>query len=215
MLIAGLCGGGWLLWERDGGGGAAGTEEKAPTAGANSGGVRETVEKSPANSRGELLYRIASPRLPVAEVTQSPGTWATERTFAKTLDSEVVGYRAERGKQVWKIPLSGVVCAAARHVTDDGLTAVVFETGRRKNEQLVGDVPGAVLSIDPATGKEKVLLTAPDLQDVGMLLTPRSTEMAYEHGRLYSGAPTVYGPSEPNVGPGLDKMPVAIALGGR
>ncbi|MCP3821145.1 hypothetical protein NLX86_24550 [Streptomyces sp. A3M-1-3] len=181
VLVAGLCGAGWLLWGRDGGGGGTRPDKKAPVAGANSGGVRETVEQAPANSRGALLYRIGSPPLPKSEVTQSPGTRATDRTFAKTLHSEVVGYRADSGKQAWKLPLSGVVCAAARHVTDDGLTAVVFEPARRKNKQLQPCNQMAVFDVD--SGKKIWQEKIPGADDVAYF----ATGVTISHGVVAAG----------------------------
>ncbi|WP_455359318.1 outer membrane protein assembly factor BamB family protein [Streptomyces sp. SYSU K21746] len=181
LLIAALGGGGWLLWGPDGEAGGPRPGKAEPVAGAGTGGVRETVEQQPAHTRGALLYKIGSPRLGKGEVSQSPGTWATERTFAKTLDREVVGHRADSGKQVWRIPLPGVVCAAARHVTDDGLTAVVFEPGQRQNKQLQPCNQLAVFDVD--SGKKVWQKAIPGADDVAYF----TAGVAISHGVVAAG----------------------------
>ncbi|OEV28886.1 hypothetical protein AN219_19585 [Streptomyces nanshensis] len=79
----------------------------------------------PASTEGKELFKIPSPKLTDEESVSVTGAWATDKIFAKSTINGIIGMDAARGKQAWKIDLDGQVCAASRHSTDDGKTAVV------------------------------------------------------------------------------------------
>lgn len=85
----------------------------------------EGVEGKPATTEGKELFKIPSPKLSGENTASVTGAWATDEIFAKTTVNGIIGMDAAAGKQAWKIDLDGQVCAASRHSTDDGKTAVV------------------------------------------------------------------------------------------
>ena len=61
------------------------------------------------------------------DVTTVDGSWLTDKVYAKTGVDEIVGYDTGQGHQALDAPLAGQVCAASRHMSNDGRTAIVFE----------------------------------------------------------------------------------------
>ncbi|MBD0838340.1 PQQ-binding-like beta-propeller repeat protein [Streptomyces sp. TRM68416] len=117
VLAVALGAGGWALW--------AGT-------GADDGpGLRDTVEKVPADTAAESLFTIDAPELSTNWSARSIGSWATESTYVKTGHATVDAYAVEDGERRWRLSLPGEACAAAQHVTSEGLTAVVTHPERR------------------------------------------------------------------------------------
>lgn len=87
-------------------------------------GTKEIGGK-PASTEGKELFKVASPKLTDEETASVTGAWATDKIFAKSTLNGVLGMDAATGKKAWEIKLDGQVCAASRHTTDDGKTAVV------------------------------------------------------------------------------------------
>lgn len=78
-------------------------------------------------TQARQLFALQAPG--VSDVTDVEGAWATKDVFAKGTVGGVVGVDATSGKQRWKLPLDGEICAASRQLTADDVTAVISEDG--------------------------------------------------------------------------------------
>ena len=121
-----IAGGVWYANSGDGGkddvagtsGGAGGSGGTDPVPG---GGA------PPADADAKAILQVPYPSSLPVDSMLVPGHWVTAKTYAKPSVYSITGYRADTGKQAWKIPLDGQVCATSKHVTADGRTAVVFQ----------------------------------------------------------------------------------------
>ncbi|WP_217250883.1 PQQ-binding-like beta-propeller repeat protein [Streptomyces sp. AC602_WCS936] len=129
VLVAALGTGGWLLWG-GGDGENASRDEKGATEAQGPLDVRQTVEKQPASTVGEMAFRFSVDDMNPGERVEMPGMWATDRILAKGINKTLVGMRIgtdiEPGKEEWKLGLDGPICGYTRHVTGDNRTAVLF-----------------------------------------------------------------------------------------
>ncbi|MEU1402122.1 PQQ-binding-like beta-propeller repeat protein [Streptomyces sp. NPDC005728] len=82
-------------------------------------------EKVPANTAAGVLFQVPLPQTDDTVVTA--GSWLTDKVYAKSGVAEVVGYDPASGSKLWTLKLPGPVCTAAKHVTEDGRTAIVFQ----------------------------------------------------------------------------------------
>ncbi|MFV0133304.1 PQQ-binding-like beta-propeller repeat protein [Streptomyces sp. HMX87] len=135
LVLAGVLGtGGWLLWQGPSGGGQD-TGKPGPADGPGRLDVRETVEKRPASTTGEMAFRFSADDMAPGEHNEMPGMWATDRILAKGIKRTLVGYRigtdAEVGDEAWRTRLGGWICGYTRHVTGENRTAVLF----RENDE--------------------------------------------------------------------------------
>ncbi|MGC0329171.1 outer membrane protein assembly factor BamB [Streptomyces sp. SAI-170] len=132
VLAAALGVGGWLVL---GTGDDSGRDDpKAPAAaGAGPLDVRETVEKQPANQRGVMGFRFSADDMAAGERHEMPGTWATDKIFAKGINRTLVGFPMGKdvavGDETWKLRLDGPLCGVTRQVTGENRTAVLFRSG--------------------------------------------------------------------------------------
>ncbi|BBC32518.1 hypothetical protein SGFS_038120 [Streptomyces graminofaciens] len=155
------------------------------------GDIRQTVETKPKSSEGSLAVRYAIDDLGIKAYYTSPGTWATDKVFVKSVGPGITALGIGSGKQAWKTSLPGPVCGATRHVTADNRTAVAF-----KSEPMVGDsmsAPGnaetscdSLAFIDLDTGEKlwqgKLLLPGDGTTfDVRVTMT-RGTVVAARYG---------------------------------
>ncbi|MFC8104185.1 PQQ-binding-like beta-propeller repeat protein [Streptomyces sp. NPDC057363] len=133
-LVAALGTGGWLLWG-DGSADDHGSGTARPTQAQGRLDVRETVEKRPASTLGEMAFRFSLDDMKPGEHNEMPGMWATDKILAKGIKRTVAGFRigtdADVGDEAWKTRLGGPICGYTRHVTGDNRTAVLF----RENDQ--------------------------------------------------------------------------------
>lgn len=90
------------------------------------GGFKRVPAPKTVNAR--LLNKIPLPPKVSKDGNTVTGMWVHGDTFAKTGLNEVVGYPLDGGDAKWHVPLSGEVCSATQHVTDDGLTAVLYRS---------------------------------------------------------------------------------------
>lgn len=105
-------------------GGEGGTDEKGGTGGTSAG----AKEKAPADPASKLLFQVPSPE--VGKDSNSvavSGSWLTDTVYAKSGIAEIVGYDPDKGSKKWTIKLTGPVCTASRHVTDDNKTVIVHQ----------------------------------------------------------------------------------------
>ncbi|MFG3550116.1 PQQ-binding-like beta-propeller repeat protein [Streptomyces sp. NPDC047725] len=134
VLAAAVGTGGWLLW-RDGD-----DTDRSPGGQPSAQGrldVRETVEKRPASTTGEMAFRFSVDDMNPGEHVEMPGMWATGKILAKGIKGTMAGYRlgtdAEVGDEAWKTALGGQICGYTRHVSGDNRTAVLFGESNREN----------------------------------------------------------------------------------
>jgi hypothetical protein len=82
----------------------------------------------PADPASKVLFQVPAPEVSKDDnsVVVS-GSWATDTVYAKSGIAEITGYDPGKGTELWTVPLDGPVCTATRHVTDDNLTAVVYQ----------------------------------------------------------------------------------------
>ncbi|MFE9452516.1 PQQ-binding-like beta-propeller repeat protein [Streptomyces sp. NPDC006739] len=131
VAIALIVGGG--IWYAKSSGGAGKKENTASSGGGTGGGdgggtggpSSGAKEKAPADPAAKLLYQVPMPK--VNDTVATPGSWLTDKVYAKSGVAEIVGYDPTTGGKVWTIKLSGPVCAASREVTADNLAAITFQ----------------------------------------------------------------------------------------
>ncbi|WP_066948495.1 PQQ-binding-like beta-propeller repeat protein [Streptomyces lushanensis] len=109
--------------------GAGGKDGKAGDEAVGGGGT----EKVPDNVRSKAGFQLPTPK--VTDVTGVGGSWVTDTAYVKTGINQIVGYDLDTGTRIWSIPLPGQVCAATRHVSEDGRTAIAFEPAKRTAAQ--------------------------------------------------------------------------------
>ncbi|MEJ1202659.1 MULTISPECIES: hypothetical protein [unclassified Streptomyces] len=142
VVAAALGTGGWLLW----GGGENGTPSDKPQAAGEQGplDVRETVEKQPPGTVGEMAFRFSVDDMAPGEHVEMPGTWATDRILAKGINKTLVGMRIGTdiapGEEEWRLGLDGPICGYTRHVTGDHRTAVLFRANDREEDAFCNQV---------------------------------------------------------------------------
>ncbi|MEU6089167.1 PQQ-binding-like beta-propeller repeat protein [Streptomyces sp. NPDC047085] len=105
-------------------GGTGSTDGKNGTGGTSSGGK----EKAPADPAARILFKVPLPQSKDTVVTS--GSWLTDKVYAKSGVSEIVGYDPATGSKMWTITLPGPVCAASKRVTADNKTAIAFQPSK-------------------------------------------------------------------------------------
>ncbi|MCX4814297.1 PQQ-like beta-propeller repeat protein [Streptomyces sp. NBC_01239] len=112
------------------------TADNAPAAGGGRLDVRDTVERKPATTTGDMAFRFSIDDAKAGEHTEMPGTWATDKILAKGINQTLVGFStgtdAVPGDEVWKLRLAGPICGYTRRVTGENRTAVVFRDSKDK-----------------------------------------------------------------------------------
>ncbi|MFG2603862.1 PQQ-binding-like beta-propeller repeat protein [Streptomyces sp. NPDC048514] len=156
-VIALIIGGGVWYAKSSGGDGkkhdtassSGGTGGKNGDGGAT-GGSTGAKEKVPADPAATRLFDVP---LPVTkEGVSTTGSWLTDKVYAKTGVSEIVGYDPVKGTKAWTIKLPGPVCATTDHVNSDNRTAIAY----RPKQPAQGSYPGCTLvaGIDLDAGKQ-------------------------------------------------------------
>ncbi|MFF7778544.1 PQQ-binding-like beta-propeller repeat protein [Streptomyces tanashiensis] len=103
------------------GGGTGGTGGK----GLGGGGK----EKPPADTKAKMVFQVGQPK--VSDVTDVSGSWITDKAFVKPGVNSLVGYDVDKGGVLWTLPLTGQVCGASRHITEDNKAPILFEATKR------------------------------------------------------------------------------------
>ncbi|MGZ3101742.1 hypothetical protein [Streptomyces sp. H62] len=142
VVAVGLACGGWLLWSE---GGDTASTDKARAADAQGPlDVRETVEKQPASTVGEMAFRFSVEDMVPGEHVEMPGMWATDRILAKGVNKTLVGMRigtdVAPGEEEWRLGLDGPICGYTRHVTGDHRTAVLFRANDQEEDAYCNQV---------------------------------------------------------------------------
>ncbi|MFF1627202.1 PQQ-binding-like beta-propeller repeat protein [Streptomyces sp. NPDC058272] len=159
VLVVVLCAGGWLLMYATGDGTPANSAPKAAPQAPDE--IRETVEKVPSTPEGKLVIDFDEEKFTDDETRYAPGTWATDKIFAKGIKNTITGFKFGVDKAAWTIKLDGHICATTKHVTADGRTAVVVQPRKRKGTKDAG-ICDEVVFFDLDTGKQLWRTTMPD-----------------------------------------------------
>ncbi|MEU1575353.1 PQQ-binding-like beta-propeller repeat protein [Streptomyces collinus] len=101
-------------------GGTGGTDD-------DNGGTTSGKEKAPSDPSAKVLFQVPAPEVKNDSTVVVSGSWLTDKAYVKSGIARIVGYDRDKGSELWKLPLSGPVCQASRHVTDDNLTAVLYQ----------------------------------------------------------------------------------------
>ncbi|MGW7273851.1 outer membrane protein assembly factor BamB family protein [Streptomyces sp. NPDC054864] len=133
VLVVVLCASGGFLWF--GTGGSTPDDDKPDAAPQTRLDIRETVEKPPATTKGQMAFRFSVDDMAPGEDHEMPGTWATDKILAKGINRTLVGFKmgkdATTGDETWRTQLAGPICGVTRHVTVEARTAVLH---RSKND---------------------------------------------------------------------------------
>ncbi|MEU6685641.1 PQQ-binding-like beta-propeller repeat protein [Streptomyces sp. NPDC046832] len=101
-------------------GGTGGTDD-------DNGGTTSGKEKAPSDPSAKVLFQVPAPEVKNDSTVVVSGSWLTDKAYVKSGIAQIVGYDRDKGSALWKLPLAGPVCQASRHVTDDNLTAVLYQ----------------------------------------------------------------------------------------
>ncbi|THA81383.1 PQQ-binding-like beta-propeller repeat protein [Streptomyces sp. A0592] len=124
LAIVLIVGGG--LWYASGDGDGGTTAQSDPSAspgGDKNQGYVAGTEKVPGNPKSKVLLKQQVPE--VADLVSVNGSWLTDTTYVKSDVSKVVGYNLVDGGKKWEVPLTGEICGATHHVSENR-TAVLF-----------------------------------------------------------------------------------------
>ncbi|WP_181767937.1 PQQ-binding-like beta-propeller repeat protein, partial [Streptomyces albidus (ex Kaewkla and Franco 2022)] len=119
VLVIGTVG--FFLINDDGGSENEADGDKKSTSNGSGGGGK------PASADGKELFKIESPKLDGEDSKYALGAWATDDIFAKGTIDSIVGLDAGSGDEKWNLPLDGEICAATKHLTEAGKTAVITQ----------------------------------------------------------------------------------------
>lgn len=128
IVVTGV--GSWFMW----GGNPAANDAKssnAPSAARQAPDeVSEADGKFPVTPEARMAVEYNDKKLKPGDSSYLPGSWATAKTFAMAQGSTLTGYRFRQWDPAWSTRLGGAICSTTRHVTVDGRTAVVAQSGR-------------------------------------------------------------------------------------
>ncbi|PZG78843.1 hypothetical protein C1I97_36350 [Streptomyces sp. NTH33] len=126
VAIALIIGTGIWYAKSSGGDGKQDTASADGGTGAKDGGTTAGgKEKVPSDPAAKVLYQVPTPKL--TDTVSAPGSWLTDKVYAKTGVAEIVGYDPAKGTKLWTVKLPGPVCQVSRHITADGRTAILHE----------------------------------------------------------------------------------------
>ncbi|MFG1668686.1 PQQ-binding-like beta-propeller repeat protein [Streptomyces sp. Y7] len=132
VVIALIIGGVWYAKAGDKGG----KDDTASSSGGTGGGGDDSgggfdapdgSEKVPSNTASSVLFQVPAPDVDDDTSIVVSGSWLTDKAYVKSGVAEIVGYDPDKGSKLWSVKLPGPVCQAARHISEDGVTAVAFE----------------------------------------------------------------------------------------
>ncbi|WP_327262849.1 PQQ-like beta-propeller repeat protein [Streptomyces sp. NBC_01232] len=123
LAIVLIVGGGLWYTSGDGGGTTAKSDPSASPGGDKNQVSTPGTEKVPGNPKSKTLYNHPAPT--VADLVSVNGSWLTDNTYVKSDVSKVVGYNLVDGSKKWEIPLTGEVCGATHHVSENK-SAILF-----------------------------------------------------------------------------------------
>ncbi|MFE0580416.1 PQQ-binding-like beta-propeller repeat protein [Streptomyces sp. NPDC058874] len=123
LAIVLIVGGGLWYASGDGGGTTAQGDPGASQGGDKNQPAAAGSEKVPANPKSKTLYNHPAPT--VTDLVSVNGSWLTDTTYVKSDVSKVVGYNLVDGGKKWEVPLTGEICGATHHVSENK-TAVLF-----------------------------------------------------------------------------------------
>ncbi|MGW3568216.1 hypothetical protein ACWDSL_30930 [Streptomyces sp. NPDC000941] len=83
---------------------------------------------APETVDAKLINKIDMPK--VKDQITTEGMWVTDDTFVKADVYKVVGYPLDGGSPKWTIPLAGEICWSSDHVSENGLTTILFQEAK-------------------------------------------------------------------------------------
>ncbi|MEU1790479.1 hypothetical protein ABZ553_32335 [Streptomyces sparsogenes] len=121
-----VAGGIFFATKDDGGGDQAKDPDKDKKTSQNdtSGTTGGKDVPAPKTVDAKLINKIDMPK--VSDQITTQGMWVTDDTFVKADVYKVVGYPLDGGSPKWTIPLAGEVCWSSAHLSEDGLTTILF-----------------------------------------------------------------------------------------
>ncbi|MFJ3232487.1 PQQ-binding-like beta-propeller repeat protein [Streptomyces sp. NPDC086787] len=115
--------------------------------GGSSGGMTSGgTEKVPSDPGAEMAFQVPMPR--TVDTVGTPGSWLTDKVYAKSGIAEINGYDPEKGGKLWTIKLPGPVCATTGHVTSDHRTAIAFRPKMPTKKSTEGCSQVAAIDLD-------------------------------------------------------------------
>ncbi|MEU5101969.1 hypothetical protein AB0H07_06715 [Streptomyces sp. NPDC021354] len=103
-------------------------KDKKTSQGSSSGTTGGKDVPAPETVQGKLINKIDMPK--VKDQITTEGMWVTDDTFVKADVYKIVGYPLDGGDPKWTIPLAGQICWSSAHLTEDGLTTVLFQEAK-------------------------------------------------------------------------------------
>ncbi|MQY37820.1 hypothetical protein SRB17_58260 [Streptomyces sp. RB17] len=103
-------------------------------------------EKVPADPAADVLFKVPLPT--TDDVVSTPGSWLTDKVYAKSGVAEIVGYDPAKGTKLWTIKLPGPVCAASKQATSDGRTAITYQPKWDTKNKFAGCTQIAAIDLD-------------------------------------------------------------------
>ncbi|MGW4594538.1 outer membrane protein assembly factor BamB family protein [Streptomyces sp. NPDC004457] len=128
------------------GGGTGGPDDKG-SGGTGGGGGKEKV---PADPSARLLFGVPLPK--ADDTVSTAGSWLTDTVYAKSGIAKITGYDPVKGTELWTVKLPGPVCAASKHVDEEGRTAIAFQPKMPEKGSSAGC--SQVAAIDLTAGKK-------------------------------------------------------------
>ncbi|OIK07276.1 PQQ-binding-like beta-propeller repeat protein [Streptomyces monashensis] len=125
-------------------GGKNGTGGTGATSG--SGGTGDAKEKVPADPASSVLFQVPMPT--TDDLVSTPGSWLTDKVYAKSGIAEVVGYDPATGAKRWTIKLPGPVCQASEHIGANDLTAIAYQPKMPAKNSFAGCSQIAAIDLD-------------------------------------------------------------------
>ncbi|MEU8973136.1 PQQ-binding-like beta-propeller repeat protein [Streptomyces monashensis] len=125
-------------------GGKNGTGGTGGTSG--SGGTGDAKEKVPADPASSVLFQVPMPK--TDDLVSTPGSWLTDKVYAKSGIAEVVGYDPATGAERWTIKLPGPVCQASEHVGANDMTAIAYQPKMPAKNSFAGCTQIAAIDLD-------------------------------------------------------------------
>lgn len=120
------------------------------TGGKNGGADGPGKEKAPADPKAALAFKVDLPKVP--DITDASGSWLTDTTYVKAGLNSVAGYDPDKGAVKWTLPLTGQICGASAHMTDDYKVPILFEATKRVSPRYFQPCTEVGL-VDLTTGK--------------------------------------------------------------
>jgi hypothetical protein len=152
VAIALIVGAGVWYSKSSGGDGKQDTASSSGGTGGKDGGTTAGgKEKVPSDPASKVLFQVPMPE--VTDTVSTPGSWLTDKVYAKTGIAEIVGHDPDKGTKLWTVKLPGPVCEVSRRMTSDNRTAILHEPAMPTKDKPYHGC-SQIAAIDLAAGKK-------------------------------------------------------------